>query len=118
MRAARGAAADARRTLGSERLTTLRAARRVERLPAWLRRGALNGRIEHEIAALISTGLPLSTAARLAGVPPRTARDWLHLGQQPDAAKHWQQFAASVASARLKHDQQVALRLARLRGRL
>jgi hypothetical protein len=76
----------------------------------------LNGRIEHEIASLVSTGLPLSTAARLAGIEPRLARKWLHWGQQPDAAAHWQEFAESIKAARVEHDQEVVLRLARLRG--
>ena len=77
----------------------------------------LTRRVEHEIATLISTGVPLSTAARLVGVPPRTARDWLHQGQQPHAAAHWARFAESVASARAEHEHAVALRLAQLHGR-
>jgi hypothetical protein len=78
----------------------------------------INGRLEHEIAALVATGLPLSTAARMAGIAPRTVRDWLHQGQQPDAAPHWAQFAESIEFARAEHDQAVLLRLAQLRGRL
>jgi hypothetical protein len=78
----------------------------------------ITGKVEHEIASLVAAGLPLSTAARMAGVPPRTARDWLHIGQQPGAAEHWRQFAESIEFARAEHEHAVALRLAGLRGRL
>jgi hypothetical protein len=77
---------------------------------------SLTARLEHEIAALVAAGCPLSTAARLAGVPPRTARDWLHQGRQPYAPAHWARFAESVEAARLEHARVVAGRLAELRG--
>ena len=78
----------------------------------------ISGKVEYEICALVETGVPLSTAARIAGVPPRTARDWLHLGQRPGAAPHWRRFAESIEFARREHDRQVLVRLEELRGQL
>ena len=78
----------------------------------------ISGRVEHEICALVSVGCPLRTAARLVGVAPRTVTDWYVLGRKPGAKPHWAEFAESIEFARREHDQQVALRLAQLRGQL
>ena len=78
----------------------------------------LTGRLEHEICALISLGVPLRTAARMIGVCPRTVTDWYVLGRKPGAKPHWQEFAESIEVARAEHDQAVRLRLAALRGEL
>jgi hypothetical protein len=76
---------------------------------------SLNGRVEHEICSLVALGVPFMTAARLAHVNPRTARDWYVLGGASDAAEHWRRFRESVDVARVEHAQAVAGRLAELR---
>ena len=78
----------------------------------------INGRIEYEIASLVATGLPLSSAARIAGISPYTVTDWYVQGAKPNAKPHWARFRESVDHARLEHRRQVQFRLEELRGRL
>lgn len=78
----------------------------------------LTPKVEHEFAALVSTGTTFRRAALLLGIPPTTARHWLHYGQRPDAAPHWRQFAQAIDDARTEQQQTAMLRLAALRGRL
>ena len=75
----------------------------------------LSAQVEHGIADLVALGCPLSRAARELGVPPRTARYWLGLAQQPDAAAHWQRFGETIADARFEHERRVQLRLDEIR---
>ena len=77
----------------------------------------LNGQVEHGIADLVALGVPLSRAAREIGVPARTARYWLNLAQQPDAAAHWRRFGETIEDARLEHERRVQLRLDEIRRR-
>lgn len=81
-------------------------------------RPTINGKVEHQICMLISAGLPLSSAARVCNVPPRTVRDWLHQGQRPGAKPHWRRFAEGVEDARREHQRQVLVRLEQLHGYL
>ena len=81
-------------------------------------RPTITGELEYEIAALVATGVPLSSAARIAGVAPRTATDWFVQGRKPDAKAHWARFAASIEAARAEHRRQVMVRLEMLRGQL
>lgn len=71
--------------------------------------------IEHAICVLVSEGVPLTTAARMAGVPPRTVRTWMVYGRQEDAAEHWIRFRDSVLAARTEHRMTIQLRLEQLR---
>jgi len=75
----------------------------------------ISGKATHEIAALVATGVPLSTAARVAGVPRTTAHSWVCYGRKPGAPEH-AQFAEAIQDARMEHAQAVVLRLAQLRG--
>ncbi len=75
----------------------------------------LNGQVEHGIADLVALGVPLSRAARELGVPARTARYWLGLAQQPDAAAHWRRFGETVEDARHEHELRVQRRLDEIR---
>jgi hypothetical protein len=81
-------------------------------------RPTLTRRTEHQIAALVATGVPLSTAARIVGVPPATVTDWFVLGRKKDAKPHWRRFSEAVEDARREHRRQVMVRLEELRGRL
>jgi hypothetical protein len=88
-----------------------------ESLPV-VARPTINGQLEHEICALVATGVPLSTAARIAGVQPRLAREWLGYGRKPDAKPHWREFSESIDAARREHHRQVLVRLEQMRGLL
>lgn len=63
--------------------------------------------VAERIAKALEQGMPQETAAKLAGVEPRTFYEWMAQGRREDGRHEYQQFAQAVTLARATFQESV-----------